>query len=324
MTLSILYKRSMRPLSFIFKKKIGRRFPPGARIRLDWPLHITDHRPMNHVTKSAALLLSLLVLAGCASKKPAPAPAPSVAAPVANPQVLLLGEVHDNAQGQRQRYAELRQRVDAGWRPAIAMEQFDRESQSLLDEAQKGCVDAECVIQVVGGPKWDWQQYYPLIQLALDNQLPLIAANLSRADASQVVRNGVASAFDAKAVADYHLAQPLPADIRAAQQREVVEGHCGMLPDFMVGGMVDAQVARDIWMAKLLLAQRPRDVVLIAGNGHVRKDIGVARWIAIAAPAVTVRSIGYLEDDAPAGAYDATHKLASLTRPDPCASLKKK
>src|SRR5471030_2182812 len=317
----------MNLLSFILKKRIGRRVPPRARIRLDWPLHITDHRLMNHVTKPAALTLAsalilLAMLAGCAAKKPAPAP--SAAAPEANPQVLLLGEIHDNAQGQRQRYAELRKRVDAGRRPAIAMEQFDRESQPQLDEAQKGCVDAECVIQVVGGPAWDWQQYYPLIQLALDNQLPLIAANLSRADASQVVRNGVASAFDAKAVADYHLAQPLPADIRAAQQREVVEGHCGMLPDFMVGGMVDAQVARDIWMAKLLLAQRPRDVVLIAGNGHVRKDIGVARWIAIAAPAVTVRSIGYLEDDAPAGAYDATHKLASLTRPDPCASLKKK
>src|SRR5471032_1429270 len=227
----------MHPLSFIFKKKIGRRGPPRARIRLDWPLHITDHRPMNHVTKPAALLLALsfAVLAACAAKRPAPAPS-AAAAPEANPQVLLLGEVHDNDQGQRQRYAELRRRVDAGWRPAIAMEQFDRDSQPLLDEAQKGCVDAACVIQVVGGTAWDWQQYYPLIQLALDNQLPLIAANLSRADASQVVRNGVASAFDAKAVADYHLAQPLPADIRAAQQREVVEGHCGMLPDFMVGG----------------------------------------------------------------------------------------
>ena len=276
---------------------------------------------MNHTTKPAALIAALAMLAGCAGKPPAVQPA---AAPVANPQVLLLGEVHDNAQGQRQRYAELRQRVDAGWRPAIAMEQFDRESQSLLDEAQKGCVDAACVIQVVGGPKWDWQQYYPLIQLALDNQLPLIAANLSRNDASLVVRNGVASSFDARAVADYHLAAPLPADIRAAQQREVVDGHCGMLPDFMVGGMVDAQVARDIWMAKLLLAQQPRDAVLIAGNEHVRKDIGVARWINIAAPAVTVHSIAYLEGAAPAGAYDATHQLAALTRPDPCASLKKK
>ena len=102
---------------------------------------------MNHVTKPAALLLlSLAALAGCAAKKPAPAPAPLLAAPESNPQVLLLGEIHDNAQGQRQRYAELRKRVDAGWRPAIAMEQFDRESQPQLDEAQKGCVDAACVI----------------------------------------------------------------------------------------------------------------------------------------------------------------------------------
>lgn len=273
---------------------------------------------------SAALTLTLLLLAlaGCAGRKPA-AP-PVSAAPEANPQVLLLGEVHDNSQGHRLRFEELRKRVDAGWRPAIAMEQFDRDSQALLDEAQKGCLDAACVIQVVGGPKWDWQQYYPLIDMAIEYHLPLVAANLSRADASVVVRNGVASSFDARAVADYHLAQPLPADIRSGQQQEIVQGHCGMLPDFMVGGMVDAQVARDIWMAKLILAQRPRDVVLIAGNGHVRKDIGVARWLAVADPALTVRSIGYLEGDAPAGAYDATRKLAALTRPDPCAELKKK
>ncbi|WP_295998590.1 ChaN family lipoprotein [Rugamonas sp.] len=267
-------------------------------------------------------LAALAALSGCAGKKPA-AP-PVAAAPEANPQVLLLGEVHDNSQGQRLRFEELRRRVEAGWRPAIAMEQFDRESQPLLDEAQKGCIDAACMIQVVGGPKWDWQQYYPLIDMAISYRLPLIAANLSRADASRVVRNGVASAFDAAAVADYHLAQPLPADIRSGQQREIVQGHCGMLSDSMVGGMVDAQVARDIWMARLILAQRPRDVVLIAGNGHVRKDIGVARWLAVAAPALTVRSIAYLEGDAaaPAGAYDATRKLAALTRPDPCAALK--
>jgi uncharacterized iron-regulated protein len=271
---------------------------------------------------SAMALAALALLTGCAGagKRSAATPA---AEPAGNPQVLLLGEVHDNAQGHKLRYELLRQRVEAGWRPAIVMEQFDRENQAALEQAQKGCLDAQCVIRVVGGPRWDWQLYYPVIQLALTYHLPLVAANLSRADASRVVRDGVTATFDPKSIKDYRLDQPLPADVRDAQQREIVAGHCNMLPEMMIGGMVDAQVARDIWMAKIVRDQQPRDVVLIAGNGHVRKDIGVARWLNQTTPILTVRSIGFVEDQDNAGRYDSIQTVAPQQRGDPCKQLKK-
>lgn len=277
------------------------------------------------VIRPLAVALLAALVGGCGAKsllRPAAAPADSGALP--NPQVLLLGEVHDNEQGHRQRYELLRKRVEAGWRPAIAMEQFDRENQDVLTKAQSGCLDAACVIKVAGGPRWDWQLYYPLIQLALNYQLPLVAANLSRDDASRVVRDGVMATFDRQSIAAYHLDQPLPADVRSAQQREIETGHCGMLPEMMVGGMVNAQVARDIWMAKLLREQQPRDVVLIAGNGHVRKDVGVARWLNMQDPRLTVRSEAFIEGDAEAGRYDVVHTLAPQKRSDPCAQLKPK
>ena len=65
----------------------------------------------------AALLCSMLALAACGSvlkKEAPPAPAP-VADTWPNPQVLLLGEVHDNAQGHRLRVAELQRRLAAGF-----------------------------------------------------------------------------------------------------------------------------------------------------------------------------------------------------------------
>jgi uncharacterized iron-regulated protein len=267
---------------------------------------------------------ALVFLGGCASGgKPPSSPAMDDSAG-ANPQVLMLGEVHDNAQGHQLRYELLRQRVEAGWRPAIVMEQFDRENQAALAEAQKGCLDAQCVIRVVGGPRWDWQLYYPVIQLALTYHLPLVAANLSRADASRVVRDGVTAAFDPQSIKDYHLDQSLPADISSAQQQEIIAGHCNMLPEMMVGGMVNAQVARDIWMAKIVRDQRPRDVVLIAGNGHVRKDIGVARWLNQISPTLTVRSIGFTEDRENAGRYDSIQTVAAQQRGDPCKQVKAK
>ncbi|KQQ47749.1 hypothetical protein ASF61_01135 [Duganella sp. Leaf126] len=273
-----------------------------------------------------ATLATLALLNGCAGgAQPGAVSAAAVPAPeVPNPQVLLLGEVHDNRQGHRLRYELLRQRVEAGWRPAIVMEQFDRENQDLLDKAQKGCLDAQCVIQVVNGPRWDWQLYYPVIQLALTYHLPLVAGNLSRADASRVVRDGLKAAFDAQGIKDYRLDQPLPADLRAAQQRQIAAGHCGMLPAMMVDGMVDAQLARDIWMARIIREQRPRDVVLIAGNGHVRTDIGVARWLNLVQPILTVRAEGYVEPGNDAGRYDRIYALSTQERPDPCAKFRKK
>ncbi|WP_028104623.1 ChaN family lipoprotein [Pseudoduganella violaceinigra] len=266
-----------------------------------------------------ALLLAGLALAGCSSKETVAYTAPSAAS---NPQVLLLGEVHDNKEGHKLRFEDLRQRVEAGWRPAIAMEQFDRETQAMLDEAQKGCLDASCLITVMGKKGWDWQQYYPVIQLALNNKLPLIAANLSRNDASKVVRDGVASSFDAATISAYKLKDALPSDLRRGQEKAIQEGHCNMVSDLMLPGMVNAQVARDIWMAKLIRQQQPRDVVLIAGNGHVRKDIGVPRWLNAIEPKLTVRAIGFVEPDGIQGSYDEIRKVPAQKRTDPCAKFK--
>ena len=274
-----------------------------------------------------AIFTGGLALAGCAGGERRAAMPEAAAAPVGpNPQVLLLGEVHDNAEGHRRRYDLLRQRVEGGWRPAIVMEQFDREDQDLLNKAQKACLDAQCVIRVVNGARWDWQLYYPVIQLALTYHLPLVAGNLSRADASRVVRDGVTATFDPQSIKDYRLDQPLPADVRAAQQREIAVGHCNMAPEMMIEGMVNAQVARDIWMAKIVRDQRPRDVVLIAGNGHVRKDMGVARWLNRIEPILTVRSEGFVEGDRGGSdaLYDVVHQLRTQQRGDPCAKFKTK
>jgi uncharacterized iron-regulated protein len=281
--------------------------------------------------KFALAAAAVFALAGCASAGKGPPAAIPAVAPVSaampatdHPQVLLLGEVHDNVQGHKLRYELLRQRVEAGWRPAIVMEQFDRENQDVLTKAQKGCLDAQCVIRVVGGPRWDWQLYYPVIQLALTYQLPLVAANLSRGDASRVVRDGITATFDPQSIKDYRLDQPLPADVRGGQYKDIVAGHCNMLPEMMVGGMVNAQVARDIWMAKIVRDQLPRDVVLIAGNGHVRKDIGVGHWLNEVAPALTVRSEGFIEGTDGTGRYDVVHSVPPQPRADPCAQVQPK
>ena len=191
----------------------------------------------------AALLCSVLALAACGGllKKEAPPVAAPVADTLPNPQVLLLGEVHDNAQGHRLRVAELQRRLAAGWRPVIVMEQFDRENQALLTRAARECADPDCIIRVMEQPRWDWSLYRPVLDLVISYQLPLVAGNLSPADASRIARDGIQWSMPRAMVATY-LAAPVPADILEGQQKEVQAARCNMLPDMMVGGVVNAQV----------------------------------------------------------------------------------
>jgi uncharacterized iron-regulated protein len=242
----------------------------------------------------------------------APSAASAAAAPEPAPvPVLLLGEVHDNPDGHRARLALLRARIDAGWRPAIAMEQFDRERQPDLDRAQRECRDAACVVAMAAPAKagWNWDFYAPVIDLALQDHLPLYAANLSRADAGNIVEHG----WD----------QAVPAGVLQPQVDEVRTGHCGMLPDELLAPMATAQVARDEAMADVIagaLAAHPDGVVLLAGNGHVRRDIGVPVWLR--ARGLASESVGFVEEVAETSHFDRAEVVPAFAREDPCAKFK--
>lgn len=269
---------------------------------------------------AASLLIAGLglALAACAPKS-----APKAAAAPAAARILLMGEVHDNPDGHRQRYEDLRREVEAGWRPAIVMEQFDRENQAALTSAQAECKDADCVIKAAGGERWEWPLYKPVIDMALEYRLPLIAANVSRADLRKLIAKDFSAALDADTMGQFKLDQPLPADLAKTQGQAIVDGHCGQFPQEMVPGMVNAQVARDVWMAKQLAAHSASGAVLIAGNGHVRKDVGVPRWLS-GVSTITPVVHGYIEKAEPGeeASYDVVHLITPHERPDPCASMK--
>lgn len=271
-----------------------------------------------------ASVLRRLLIAALALVSIACASHPVPIKPGGRPPLLLLGEVHDNPDAHRARLEWLRAAVVDGWRPALAMEQFDREQQPLLDQVQRNCRTADCLITQVGTAKWDWPLYQPLIQLALDHQLPILAANVSRADAGKATKQGLDAIFDADTIRRFQLAEPLPGDIEAAQLHAILEGHCRMLPEAAARTMIPAQVARDVWMAKTLqegLAQQG-GAVLIAGNGHVRRDVGVVRWLPPAL-AESAQVHGFLESGDPIAAYDVVHVVKPHARPDPCVAFRK-
>lgn len=270
-------------------------------------------------TTYACLLAAVLATPALTSCHLAPT---TNASPAAEPQVLLLGEVHDNGEGHRRRVDALRARIESGWRPVIAMEQFDREQQPAVDAALRECRDAACVVakSAPGKSDWTWDFYEPVITLALDHGLPILAANLSRADAGKVVRDGIAVALDADLRARYGISAELPKAVLAAQADKVRSAHCGALPDEMVEPMARAQIARDVVMAETMRPHASGGAVLIAGNGHVRRDIGVPYWLRT--QGLATWSVAYIEAAGAPGEYDREQRIPAVDRPDPCAQFK--
>ena len=241
-----------------------------------------------------------------------------------NAPLWMMGEVHDNAQGHFYRLKDLEAKLGGQWRPALLMEQFNVEQQPALTKAWQNCESSQCVIDTAGGIKgWNWGMYKPLIDLALKYELPLVAANLSGQQVKDVMKSGFSAVFDAQTIKAYKLDQPLPQPWLDNQRKMLAQGHCNALPADAIDPMVRAQAARDVMFAKLMGQYAFGGAVLIAGNGHVRRDLGVYQWLP-ADLASRVKIAGYVE---PAGAdtliYDIMRVVNEHKRADPCAQFKK-
>ncbi len=274
------------------------------------------------------VLVPITIAAGCVSTPPAS----DWEARLQGDVIVLLGEQHDNAEHHRLRYGVLRRAFAAGWRPAIAMEQLDRERQGDIDRARaekpgdaRHVIDAATRVTAGAGTRksaWNWDYYRPFVALALQYDVPLIGANLSTGDTSRVVREGIAAVFDPGTVRRLHLDRAVPSALQAAQEREIETGHCNVLPAKLLPAMARGQMARDAVMADSVAQHASRGVVLLAGNGHVRKDLGVPQWLAPTLRARTL-AVGFVEPGSAFadGAFDALVTTDAAPREDPCIAF---
>lgn len=244
------------------------------------------------------------MFSGCAAPSPATR---SNAAPL-----LLWGEVHDHPALHARRLQAFDTLLAGGPRPALVMEMFDRERQGEIDRLRAAGADAAALVAAVGGRGWHWPFYQPFVERALARGLPLVAANVGRDEARRVIADGLAAhGFDA--------AVP---ELLLARQADLIEAsHCGMVDASRARRMALAQVARDQAMARAVQAHAARGVVLLAGNGHVRRDIGVPHWID-ALLRERVRAVGWVERGDTVRAFDERIEFDPHPRPDPCAAMK--
>lgn len=244
-----------------------------------------------------------------------------LSARLAQADFLLLGEVHDNPNHHQAR-GELLAALPPRFR-SLVLEQLDRgmrlDPATPLDETlDRAGLDR-------GG--WGWPLHEPVIAAGRARGMQIVGGNLSRKAARRLALEG-APAMDENLARMLEKA-PLDDTGRRRLEADLAAGHCGKLPASRLSNMALAQRARDASLARTLLeAEGP--AVLIAGNGHARRDYGVPVILAGAAPRAGVVSVGFLEaapgeqpDAAPwRGVFDYLWLTLPARRDDPCADLK--
>lgn len=240
--------------------------------------------------------------------------------------LVLLGEVHDNAV-QHQLRGELITQLKAR-RPAVVFEQFAQTESPIPPPATGMTLEAWLDANTFDRKAWQWPLHRPVVEAALADGRAIWGSGLSREALRAVVSKG-----DDAAPAELRALMrqaPLDSAGKAAIDKELIDGHCGKLPASMVGGMRAAQVTRDASMTRALLrANADGPAWLIAGNGHVRRDMGVPRLLIATYPNARLLVVGVLEREAdgkvPAARelapYDLVIVTPRATRDDPCAGL---
>jgi uncharacterized iron-regulated protein len=255
---------------------------------------------------------------------------------------VVLGERHDQPDHHQLQARLVRALGSSGRKPALAFEMLDVARQPAVDAAlTRAPEDADALALAVdwAGSGWpDWSLYRPVFAAGLEAGLPVVAANLPRAQVRELVMRGPET-LPAPLRTRLALDTPLPEDVAREMREEQDRAHCGHLPAERLGPMVQAQRARDAHLAdRLLEADRGDGGVLITGNGHARTDRGVPAHLARRAPERKVLAVGLLEvapESREPTDYAASYAASALPfdyvwftpavpQEDPCAPLRER
>ena len=248
----------------------------------------------------------------------------------------LLGEKHDNPDHHRLQQSVMDFLIQQSKAGSIAFEMMNAEAQSRLDAIQEQEIDSLDALKDYlqwDEEGWNWSFYGPLLMRSYEAQLPMWAANIDDSTMMQVYSGEL----------DETIANLLPANVMSQLEKDIDESHCGLLPESQFPAMVRVQQSRDSQMATALSEGEEQSSndgvnVLIAGNYHVRADLGVPNYLRglqsdLEDAAVVTISFSevsqdstdpadYLQQFSEVSAYDYVWFTPAVSDEDYCASLR--
>ncbi len=174
-----------------------------------------------------------------------------LAASASERDIVLFGELHNNAIAHWLQHELVRELAADTTRPLlIGMEMFEADQQHLLQEYQSGIINQrsfELEARLWNNYRTD---YKPVVEFAMEADIPVVATNIPRRYANAVYNNGL-EALDAVPPASQAWFAPLPIEVDKelpgyADIAAMAHGHGG-------DNLIYAQAVKDATMAHFIL-----------------------------------------------------------------------
>ena len=224
---------------------------------------------------------------------------------IASSQVIYLAETHDS-RADHIAQLDIIKALEKTNELAIGLEMFQRPFQSVLDDYLAGTMtEADLIEQSEYETRWgfDWEFYAPILRYAKDNQIPVVALNAPTEATRQVAREGLESLEG-----DLLKYVPPLAEIDTTNEAyraslAQVFGAHGHGSSLTFDNFFAAQVLWDETMADSIVRQLEnepeRQVVVLAGEGHVAFDYGIPSRVQRRLPDVAQASVRLSPIDQP-------------------------
>ncbi|MBU2982640.1 ChaN family lipoprotein [Lentibacter algarum] len=235
--------------------------------------------------------------------------------------VVLLGELHDNPH----HHATQAEWVSGLAPKALVFEMFSTEAaEGVSADIRHDKAALLTQLDWWGRASEEAEMYWPIIEAAPDAKL--YGSLLDRPAMQAAMKAGVAETFGAEA-ATYGLDLALPEAEQEAREADQLAAHCDAMPAEMLPVLVSLQRLRDAALARSVaqaFEETGGPIAVITGNGHARKDRGLAVYLARVKPDLTVFSLGQIEDGrSTEGVFDKVVSAPVAEREDPCLAFKK-
>lgn len=243
------------------------------------------HRLVRYALISTGMLCGLANAQIFDLRAQAPLSVEALANTLQGADVILLGELHDNPHHHHAR-AQLIALLNNAKRAVVA------EHLSAPDSVTFSGSTLESLVASGFNPEaWAWPLHAPLFDAVRASGASVIGGNLPKGFSKDIFKNRQ-QAFSPQALHVYQQST-LSDTARQSLDQDLINGHCGQLPEQYLEPMRMVQRATDISMAIALIKNKP--ALLVAGNGHVRKDYGVPQVLAATDSALKIVSIGFYE-----------------------------
>ncbi|MEO1292006.1 MAG: ChaN family lipoprotein [Pseudomonadota bacterium] len=242
---------------------------------------------------------------------------------LASADIVVLGEVHDNAEHHAAQAAIVRAlNVEVGV-AGLAFEMIRPDDEAAIARARSEGRPLADTLDWAGWP--DFALYAPIFDAAPS---ALVTGGAFKREALRQFASDLGAWPNAER---FQIDQPLPEAQMQRRMEEQVAAHCNAIPLEATPPMVAIQRLWDASFANAALRaweERRGLVVVIAGTGHADRRRAVPEMLIRARPDLRVISVGGLESDTPparyaADAFDFAYTAPPAEREDPCLGFKK-